>query len=97
VPGRLGVRRLCLRFDVRGVLHRMSGVDLTAIEGIDESTAILKALRVLPAAAARVRPAAGGPPGDLRVDLTAIKAYDTGHLAACEVSPRARRGGCSCC
>ena len=28
------------RFDVRGALHRMTGVDLTAIEGIDEPTAL---------------------------------------------------------
>ncbi len=28
-------------FDVRGLLHRMSGVDLTAIEGIDERTALV--------------------------------------------------------
>jgi transposase len=28
------------RFDVRGALHRMTGIDLTAIEGIDEPTAL---------------------------------------------------------
>jgi transposase len=28
------------RFDVRGALHRMTGVDLTAMEGIDEPTAL---------------------------------------------------------
>jgi transposase len=28
------------RFDVRGTLHRVTGVDLTAIEGIDEPTAL---------------------------------------------------------
>jgi transposase len=28
-------------FDVRGALHRMSGVDLTVLEGIDESTALV--------------------------------------------------------
>jgi len=29
------------RFDARGLLHRLSGVDLTIIEGIDESTALV--------------------------------------------------------
>ena len=42
LPARKGKRRKPnqARFDVRGALHKMSGVDVTVLEGLDESTGL---------------------------------------------------------
>jgi transposase len=41
VPAKKGKRKANqARFDVRGALHKMSGVDVTVLEGIDESTGL---------------------------------------------------------